>query len=148
MNSFTTEIKINAPIDAVWKVLADIGNIYLWNPGVISSHLTTDGATGVGAKRHCDLDGQNYLDEEVVEWEAGRRLTLRIIGTNLPFKTADIRFTLRTANGATVVTVSPDYALRFGLLGKVFDRLYVRRNYVKGMQTLLKGLKQYVKSEH
>ncbi|MFQ5855106.1 MAG: SRPBCC family protein [Anaerolineae bacterium] len=147
MNSFTTEIQINAPVENVWKALADIGNIYLWNPGVVSSHLTTDGATDIGARRHCDLGGQNYLDEEVVEWDAGRRLTMRIIGTNLPFKTADIRFTLRAENGATIVAVSPDYALRFGPLGKILDRLYARRSYMKGMQALLRGLKQYVENE-
>jgi hypothetical protein len=128
-------------------VLADIGDIHRWNPGVVNSQLTTDSATGVGACRHCDLGGVNYLDEEVVEWEVGKRLTMRIVGTNLPFMTADIRFALRAADGATVVTLSPEYTLKFGPLGRLLDLLYVRRTYLKGMNDLLEGLKHYVESQ-
>ncbi len=144
MATFETQIKIAAPAQSVWAALADVGNIYQWNPGVEKSHLTTEQATGVGAGRHCDLGGANYLDEEVVKWEEGKHLTMRIIGTNMPFKTADIRFTLRSENSSTVVTVSPEYTLKFGPLGKLLNLLFVRRAYQKGMQEMLSGLKDYV----
>ena len=147
MGRFSTETRIDAPKDAVWEVLADVGGIYRWNPGVVSSHLTTEEGTGVGACRHCDLGGGNYLDEKVVEWEADKRLTMRIIGTNLPFGTADIRFTLRSEDGFTIVTVSPDYRVKFGPLGALLDLLYVRRSYTKGMKALLAGLKRHVEGE-
>ena len=42
MANFETAIQINAPVDEVWEVLADIGNIHLWNPGVVDLHLTTE----------------------------------------------------------------------------------------------------------
>jgi hypothetical protein len=100
----------------------------------------------MGACRYCNLGGKNYLDEEVVEWEVGKRLTMRITGTNLPFKSADIRFTLQADNGSTVVTVSPDYSLKFGPVGALMDRFYVRGTYEKGMNSLLKGLKEHVES--
>ncbi len=146
MSSFMTEIKINASVEDVWEVLADIGSIDRWNPGVVSSRATTDEATGLGACRYCDLGGENYLDEEVVEWEDGERLTMRIVGTNLPFKTADIRFRLHPENGATLVAVSPEYELKYGPLGGLLDALYVRRTYERGMNALLAGLKQHVES--
>ncbi len=44
-------------------------------------------------------------------------LTLRITETNMPFKRADIRFTLDERGESTVVTVSPEYKLKFGFLG-------------------------------
>lgn len=146
MASFKTETKINAPVEAVWKALANIENICRWNPGVIASHLTTDEVTGVGAGRYCDLGGNNYLDEQVVEWEDKQRLTMRITGTNLPFKTADICFTLRAEEDGTTVSVAPDYELKYGPLGKVVDAVYVRGAYVKGMNALLEGLKDYVEA--
>ncbi len=146
MGTFAADVKIDASIGDVWDVLADIGKIHQWNPGVISSHVTTHEATGIGAGRHCDLGGKNFLDEEVVEWEAGRRLTMRISGTNLPLKAADIRFSLRADDDATIVTVSPEYAMKFGLLGKILDLLYVRRAYMKGMKALLTGLKTHVET--
>ena len=148
MSSFTTEINIDAAADEVWEALADIGNIYAWNPGVAASHLTTDEATGIGAARYCDLGGKNYLDEQVVEWEDGERLTMRVTGTNLPFKTADIRFRLRPdpESGGTTVAVSPEYELKYGPIGALMDALVVRKTYLKGMQALLQGLKEYVEN--
>ena len=37
---------------------------------------------------------------EVVEWDTGTRLTMRVIGTNLPFETPDMRFTVYAENDA------------------------------------------------
>ena len=149
MASFETQIEIDAPVEEVWKVLADIGNIYRWNPGVVKSHVTTDEETGIGAGRHCDLGGKNYLDEEIVEWEDQKRLTVRIIGTNMPFKTADIRFVLRRNDEtSTVVSVSPEYTLKFGVLGKLMDVLLVRRTYIKGMNNMLKGLQTFIEIDN
>ncbi len=144
MSDFTTEIKIEAPVDRVWGTLADIGSIYEWNPGVKQSHVTTKYQDCIGAARHCDLGEKRYLDETVVDWEPHQRLTMRIVATNLPLKTADIRFALRPAGGGTIVTVSPTYALKFGLLGRLLDLLFVRRTYVEGMRALLLGLKKHV----
>ena len=146
MSNFTTEIKIDAPVDRVWDTLADIGSIDEWNPGVKRSHVTTDRREGLGAGRHCELPGKKHLDETVVDWEPHQRLTMRIVGTNLPLKTADIRFALRPAGGGTIVTVSPTYKLKFGPLGTVLDLLFVRRTYVKGIQALLVGLKKHAEA--
>jgi len=146
MPAFETETTIAAPVEDVWAALADIGNIYAWNPGVIQSHNTSEATEGLGATRYCDLGDSNFLNEEVVAWEPGERLTMRIVGTNLPFETADIRFILRPEGDKTVVTVSPEYRLKFGPLGSLMDRFYVRGTYQKGMGRLLQGLKEYVEN--
>jgi len=57
MSTFETSITINATVKKVWDVLGDIGNIYVWNPGVVHSHSTND-KVGLGATRHCDLGGK------------------------------------------------------------------------------------------
>ena len=147
MGSFATETRIEAPVDEVWRALGEIGDIYRWNPGVRASHTTSEEEAGLGVTRYCDLGGKNYLDEEVVAWQPNEKLTMRITGTNLPFETADIRFTLRPENGATVVTVSPLYKLKYGVMGKMLDRVYVRKSYQKGMEALLAGLKAHVEGE-
>jgi uncharacterized protein YndB with AHSA1/START domain len=147
MTTFATSTIIDAPRDRVWAALADIGSIHQWNPGVRASHVTSEAATGMGASRHCDLGGRNYLDEEVVEFDEGSRIAMRIVGTNLPFEHADIRFTLEPQGDITGVTVSPEYRLRYGLIGRLIDRVTVRRTYEKGMKALLAGLKQHIESE-
>jgi uncharacterized protein YndB with AHSA1/START domain len=147
MSSFTTSTTINAPARAVWSALADIGTISAWNPGVQASHTTSQLDSGLGATRHCDLGGRNFLDEEVVEFEAGERLTMRIVKTNMPFRRADIRFRLEADGDTTEVSVSPDYELKYGPVGTLLDRLVVRRTYEKGMRALLRGLKQHVEAQ-
>jgi uncharacterized protein YndB with AHSA1/START domain len=146
MGSFKRSIEIKAPVASVWEVLADIGSIADWNPGVVRSYVTGDRAGEVGAARHCDLGGKNYLDEEVVEWDEGRLLTIRVVGSNMPFKTADIRFTLSGEGDGTTVTVAPEYSLKGSIVGVLMDTLVVRRMYIRGMESLLSGLKEHVEA--
>jgi len=135
---------VSATPEKVCFVLADIGSIYLWNPGVVQSKLTTPGEVSVGACRLCNLGGKNYLDEEVIEFERLHKLTMRINDTNLPFKTAEIRFTVEPQGEKTLIKVSPKYQLKFGWLGSILDMVMVRAQYRKGMQELLRGLRNYV----
>ena len=147
MSEFEEIIAIEASPEKVWAVLADIGNIYLWNPGVVHSEQTSSGTVGVGSCRRCVLGYKSYLDEEVVVFEPSRQMTIRITDTNLPFKTADIRFTLEPDENKTIVKVSPKYRLKFGLLGRVLDGVMVRNQYRKGMRGLLRGLKDHVENK-
>ena len=146
MATFERRIEIAAPPERVWGILADIGTIAEWNPGVLASHWTSEQREGVGGARHCDLGKGNYLDEETVAWEPGRALTLRIVGTNLPFKSADIRFRVAADGQGSVVTVSPLYELKYGLLGRVLDQVFVRKAYTRGMEALLAGLKRHAEA--
>ena len=147
MSTFVEKITIHASKGDVWNVLANIGSIAQWNPGVVESRMTTSGELGLGAGRRCELGGKNYLDEDVIEWEPEKKLTMRIMGTNLPFKRADIRFSLEGSDRETTVAVSPDYELKFGLVGQLLDILFVRRQYQQGMVKLLLGLKQFVENK-
>ncbi|NNF58879.1 MAG: SRPBCC family protein [Rhodothermaceae bacterium] len=146
MNTFIVTQRIAAPVEAVWAALADIGSIADWNPGVVASHTTSAQTDGLGASRYCDLGRAGDLHEEVVAWEPERKLTLRITDSTLPFESTDIEFTLRPDDDGTVVTVAPVYALKYGPLGRLLDRLMVRRTYERGMEALLAGLKQHVES--
>ena len=146
MNSFSQEIQIDAPVNKVWETLADIGTIYRWNPGVIESHTTSTGIEGLGATRYCDLGGKNFLDEEVVAWKPNEQLTMRITDTNMPFAHADIRFYLRPEDSGTHVTVSPEYKLKYGIIGTLLDKMFVEKTYSKGMASLLAGLKKHVEA--
>ncbi|MEM7119063.1 MAG: SRPBCC family protein [Chloroflexota bacterium] len=146
-NNFSTDVTIDAPITAVWDTLADIGTIARWNPGVQESHTTTEQTEGVGACRYCDLGGKNFLDEKVVIWEPNERLTMRVTNTNMPFQSVDIHFYLQENGAGTKVTVAPEYTLKYGVVGRLLDTLFVHNTYKKGMGSLLGGLKEYVEAQ-
>lgn len=147
MANFTTTTLINAPREAVWSALADIGSISIWNPGVTASHTTSDATSGLGATRHCDLGGRGYLEEEIVEFDEGHVITMRIADSNMPMEHADVRFVLESEAEGTRVIVSPEYRVKFGPLGVLMDRVMVRRMFQEAMDSLLHGLKRHVESE-
>lgn len=146
MGTFTIEQFIKAPVAEVWDALANIGEISQWHPGVKESHLTGEASAGLNASRYCDFGGGNFADEKVVEWQEGERITMRVVKTNLPLESADIRFTLRETNGGTQVKLSPEYKFKYGFLGSILDRVYGRKTYRKGMEILLSGLKTHLES--
>lgn len=146
MSTFSEEIHINAGPNAVWKILANIGTIADWNAGLTASHTTND-KIGVGATRHCVISNTQSLDEEVVDFVEDQAITFRIIRSTMPFKSADIRFTLTSIDEGTLVTVSPLYNLKYGFIGALMDRFFVQRMYSKGMRGLLDGLKAHVEAQ-
>ncbi len=147
MNEFTVNTTIDAPVSSVWAALADVGEIAAWNPGVRASRTTSAQTQGVGTCRHCDLAGKDYLDEEVVTWQENEAITFRVVGTNMPLDSADIRFTLTPQGDQTVVACSPLYKIKYGIAGTLMDKLFVERNYRNGMIELLAGLKAYVETD-
>jgi len=144
MTTFTKTTTIDASPAEVWSALADIASISEWNPGVRDSYLLGEAGTGMGATRYCNLGGRNYVNEAVAECEEERALTMRITKSNLPFAAAEVRFRMQPYGNGTDVSVTPDYLLKYGPIGRLADRWMVRARYEKGMEALLAGLKDHV----
>jgi carbon monoxide dehydrogenase subunit G len=78
MATLRTHLTIDRPADEVWSVVSDAGNISAWFPVV----KTSEAAAG---ERHCMLDGDVPLDEEIVTNDADlRRFQYRIVGGGVP----------------------------------------------------------------
>lgn len=150
MSRFNVETRIDAPREKVWEVLSDLGSIYKWNPGVSHSYSTSEAGSGEGATRHCDLQSGTksigYLEERAFDWRDGEGFKIDIYESNLPIKRNIIEFTLSDTDGGTVVSLTPDYQLKFGVLGWLMDKLIARRQLKKGMKGLLDGLRYHVET--
>ena len=129
-------------------VLSDLGNIYKWNPGVSYSYATSESNGGAGATRHCDVQGpiKGYLEERAFDWREGEGFKIEVYASNFPVKRIVAHFNLRDDHGDTVVEVSPEYQLKFGVLGVVMERLMFAPQFRKGMKGLLAGLKYHVET--
>jgi len=146
---FAVESRIDVPKARVWEVLSNLGSIYKWNPGVTSSHSTSESGSGEGATRHCDISNgpiKGYLEERALDWREGEGFKIDIYDTNLPLKSNVVEFSVRADGESTVVTVSPEYTIKFGIVGKLMDALMMRRQMRKGMEGLLAGLKYHVET--
>ena len=151
MAHFSTQIRINATKEKVWEVLADVGGIYKWNPGVAHSYSTSEKNGGEGASRHCDLQSPGgksigYLEELAFDWREGEGYKIDIYESNLPIKSNVVEFAVNADRDGTIVTAAPDYALKYGLLGRLMNQIMVRRKFKKGMEDLLTGLKYHIET--
>jgi len=150
VSTFTKETRIDAPRAEVWRVLADLASIEKWNPGVVKSYSTSDHPGGEGATRHCDVTGMGgktaFLEERAFDWREGEGFKIDIYETNLPIKSNVLTFTVADDGDATLVKISPDYKLKFGLIGAMMDKLMVRGRFEQGMEDMAAGLKRYVES--
>ena len=147
MPHFEQQIRIRARKDVVWRALADLGEVQQFHPFVKKSYYVSDHKSGIGASRHCDLKPGGRVEEEVTDWQDGDSLTLTISrGEKMPpFKVNRFRQTLREENGETVLRMEVDYEIKYGLLGRVLDKL-IFRYQLSGrlIPVYLKGLKRFV----
>lgn len=148
MTRITSEIRINAPKNEVWNIIADLGAIENFHPGVTKSYYTSEVKNGVGASRHCDLLPAGSIEETATEWHEGEGYVLEVRGGEglPPFKKAHIHFTLKEDGQETVATMSLEYTLKFGLIGKLMDAWKVRPLFRKVVPRVMAGLKKYSES--
>jgi ligand-binding SRPBCC domain-containing protein len=148
MPRFIDEIRIDAPKEAVWAKIADLGAIEEYHPGVARSYYTSEARVGLAASRHCDLRPFGQVEERVVEWRDGDSYALEIYsGKKMPpMKRAVGRLRLTRDGDGTTVRFEIDYELRHGALGKLLDRAMVRRRFSKVGPAMLRGLKRHLEA--
>ena len=144
MTRITEEIRINASKNKVWEIISDLGGIENYHPGVKKSYYTSEIRKGVGASRFCGLLPMGSIEESATEWEEGEGYVLEVLsGEKLPpFKRAYIRFSLKEEGQETLATISFDYILKYGPIGRLLDVWKVRPMFRKVIPRVLDGLKQ------
>lgn len=157
MTSIQNTIRVNAPREKVWAVLADLGSIHLFAPSVRKAVCTSTAAGGINASRVCELSPMGAIEEFVADWKPGETLALSVHPKKFapPFATATVRFTLTpetTASAgsnqgeATRVVFSTDYTLKHGLLGQLLDAILFRPMSRAMSTDILLGLKHFTET--
>lgn len=138
MPEFTVTRQINAPVETVWTVLKDFGDIQRWSPGVTKSELTSQGPVVEGSTRHCDLAPFGGVEERIDRFEPNRRLTVNLYQTSkLPMSGGVADFNVAAKDDGTELTLN--YSYTPNLLGRVL-RGYTDKQMRKGIGSMTKGL--------
>lgn len=146
MPTVSRSVRIEAPRSQVWSVLADIGAIAEWSPAVSHSVTTSGAPGGVGASRHCDLPGPlGATDETVTEWVEGERLRLDVAGARM-LRSSNATFVLAEVGRATVVTMTVDYEMGGGPLGRLMAAMAGSRMLGRTMGQTLEGLRVHTEA--
>ena len=140
MPEFTITRQIDAPLETVWEVLHDFGDIQRWSPGVTSSTLTSEGPVGEGTTRSCDFAPFGGVNERIDNHVPHERLTVNLYETSkLPISGAIADFNIATSNGGTELNLH--YSYTPNLLGRL-AKGYTDKQMRKGIAGLAKGLQR------
>lgn len=148
MSKLTVTRTLSHPPEHVWALLDEFGGVHRWSAGVESSPINAGTPErGVGAERTCQLYDGNHIQERVTQVIEGRRLALEVVETSMPLKSADGVFELvPTSGGGTELTMTFDYVVKFGLLGRAMDGLMLRRMMTGSLTRLLAALDEHLKT--
>lgn len=120
----STTRSLDAPVEAVWEVLADFQNIDQWTDSVKTATQTSDLETGVGAKRVCELAPMGTVNEEVLEFVPNEKIRIAISDTkSIPIKSSDSTFSVtptgpNTTDTTFTAAIEPKGGFLAGFIGK------------------------------
>ena len=137
---FTITRQIDAPVEMVWEVLRDFGDIQRWSPGVTDSELTSQRPVSEGATRHCDFAPFGGVNERIDRYEPNERLTVNLYETfKLPISGGVADFRIAPHDGGTALSLRYSYTLNtLGRLAKGYTDKQMR----KGIGSMAQGLQR------
>lgn len=147
MTKLHHEIKINAPVEKVWQVLANLEAVQHYNPLVKGAHYVSPNKEGVGATRYCDFKPKGFSKERVIEWKPKEVLGLEIAESSWPMKFSRWWTRLKPEAGGTLVTQDLEYEVKWGVIGKIMNALMMRGKLDKVVAEVFQGLKQFVEKQ-
>ena len=91
---------------------------------------------------------RGLVEETVTEWREGEHMVLSInpLEKAPPFKQAHGRLAVQEEGTGTRVSMTVEYTLKFGWLGKLMDALIVGPQMQKVIPSVLLGLKHYTQT--
>jgi ligand-binding SRPBCC domain-containing protein len=144
MTTLTNSISIDAPIDRIWTILANVTELAEYDPTVRASELTSANGVGLDAARRVTMrDGKHWFEERVATFEPNSALAFELTACNFPIRRLRHSYSFAADDGRTTVTQVMAYTPKFGPLGRLMDAAILRRSFHAGVKQFLTGLKAH-----
>jgi len=144
MTKLHNEIIINAPIEKIWKILANVGELQNYDPTVLKSAVTSANTGSLGASRKVDMkDGKHWFKEKMTVCKPNEALTYELTDCNFPIEGLQHSYRFEHIGNQTKVSQEMEYEVKWGLLGKLMDTLMLRKQTDSGIKKFFAGLKEY-----
>ena len=117
MTTVRSAKQIQSPHERVWPLIEDFANVHRINPFIKSSSATSlPGTCAVGDTRRCEFyNGKSFVEEEVVDIDDGRSITIKIIAGTMPFKEAVATIeAIPVSKSQTRLTMTMDFKAKGG----------------------------------
>jgi ligand-binding SRPBCC domain-containing protein len=144
MARIVNEVTINAPVEKIWGILSNLELLDKYDPTVKKSTLISKENSGIGAKRKVlMLDGKNWFEEKITVFQPNQALTYQLTDCSFPIKGLLHSYSFEIAGNQTRVEQIMEYTVKFGLFGKLLDRIMIRKQSDNGIKKFFAGLKSY-----
>lgn len=144
MTTLHNRMTINAPVERLWDVLANLEELEKYDPTVKTATIISAQRTGMDAARKVLMrDGKNWFEEKITEYEPGKALCYQLTDCSFPIKGLRHSYRFKPTSTGTEVEQVMEYTVKFGLLGKLMDRLMIRKQTSAGIQKFFSGLKAH-----
>lgn len=148
MTTLHNDVTINAPIDNIWASLSNIEELERYDPTVKRSIALTPVKSGIGATRKVEMkDGKNWFEETVTQWVPNEALAYELTACSFPIHGLSHTYSFERAGDGMKVKQIMVYHVKFGWLGRVMDRLMIRKRSDAGIKKFMAGLKAYTEAK-
>lgn len=139
---------VDVPVDRAWEILSDYSNVNRIHPIVETVDQKSVEDRGIGAVRQCNMYDGNFALERIVAWdEVNRKYKVELIDTSLPVKSILASLSVQDAGfNKSKLTVEMNIKAKYGLLGKIMERLVMKRQLGGTIGDLLGGVEVYDKT--
>ena len=139
---------IDVPVDRAWELLSDFSHVHLIHPIVETVDQQSVDGRGLGAVRQCNMYDGNYALERIIAWdEAHRSYKVQLIDSSLPVKSILATLSVQDAgNDKSKLLVEMNIKAKYGLLGKIMERLVMKPQLGGTVGDLLGGVEAYDKT--
>lgn len=134
------EIRASCPPERVWALLSDLEAVQRYNPGVRAAAVRGTLRSGVGAERACELVPKGQVVERVTHWEEGRAVGLEVAESDWPIHYMRWVTRVEPAAAGSLITQELEYAVKFGPVGWLLDRLVMRRKLSTTLDSVFASL--------
>jgi carbon monoxide dehydrogenase subunit G len=143
VTKLTKSIEIEASPEKVFAFINDMEKMNESTKGVAEGEYSSKGPIGVGTTVHYvgkAGGSQAEWDLEITEFEKNKKVSTRTIGAS-KFKLTTSATLEPTAKG-TKLTRTFDYELPYSILGKIVDKLKVKKDMEKSIEKQLGDMKK------
>ena len=146
MTTIHHEIEVSSPPERVWAVLSDLEAVQHYNPTVRTAAVRGGRRTGVGAERVCDLHPRGRVVERVTHWDERRAVGLEVAESDWPIRFMRWVTRIEPRGSGSLITQDLEYALKFGPLGWLLDKLVMRRKLSATLDDLFARLAKWAEA--
>ena len=137
MPRYTLERRVKVPADLVWSVISDLAAFGGPTPDLSRVEVASGRKQGLKRISH-DSEGRSW-SETCIEWDEGSGYTLETDAREYPFPVNELvlKVSMHEHDDAVVMRLNYRYRVRYGIVGRIMDRYWIRSIIERCAQDLI-----------